>query len=108
MKWFRTLYLGESVEKKATRIKRKIEHGKLTIMVHVLTLPSNPENLLDIIPARELLQKDYPKKDITIVGLAGDREEAMLVVQDIVEDCLKSTGTTHVVEYLMQRENQAV
>ncbi len=108
MYWFHNLYLGESIEKKAKRIQRKIENGKLTISAYIITFPSNPSNLLDIIPAREILQKGYPKDDLTIVGLAGGRDEAISLVEHIVQECLDETGTCELLRYLRQRENQAV
>ena len=69
MKWYDNLYIGESIGKKAGRIKWKINHNAGTLFVHVITLPSNKHNLLDIIPARELLQNGYPKRNLKIIGI---------------------------------------
>ena len=41
MKWYDNLYIGESIGKKAGRIKWKINHNAGTLFVHVITLPSN-------------------------------------------------------------------
>jgi hypothetical protein len=62
----------------------------------VVTLASNPDNLLDIIPARELMQKGYPKKDLMIIGIAKGYNEALLVVQRVIEDTYRKTNDVNV------------
>lgn len=100
MKWYENLYVGESIADKAGRIKRKIEHNGITPSVYLVTLPSNPANLLDIIPARDLLQPGYPKQDLHIIGLAKGYDEAIGLVQQMIEEALQKTGTTDIVSYL--------
>ena len=57
MKWYEDLFVGESVTGKIKKIKWKIEHNAGMLHTYIITFPSNEENLLDIIPTRELLQK---------------------------------------------------
>ena len=64
MKWYEDLFVGESVTGKIKKIKWKIEHNAGMLHTYIITFPSNEENLLDIIPTRELLQKGYPKKNL--------------------------------------------
>jgi hypothetical protein len=64
MKWYDNLYVGESIKGKEKRIKWKIEHRAGMVSIYVITFASNPDNLLDMIPARELMQKAYPKDDL--------------------------------------------
>ena len=64
MKWYRKLYVSESIGDKAGRIKWKINHNAGTVSVYVIAFASNPDNLLDIIPAWQLMQKSYPKKNL--------------------------------------------
>ncbi len=109
MKWYDKLYVGDSIAKKAKKLKWKISHntGMIPIHVRVITFASNPDNLLDIIPARELRQKAYPKDHLRILGLAGDYEEAVEVVQRIIEETYRNTGDVDVYRYLKEnrREN---
>ena len=70
MKWYRKLYVSESIGDKAGHIKWKINHNAGTASVYVIAFASNPDNLLDIIPAWQLMQKSYPKKNLKIIGLA--------------------------------------
>lgn len=103
MVWYRELYVGESIVHKTNRIKWKIRHNAGQVNIYVITLASNTQNLLDIIPAQELLQKGYPKKDICVVGLAKGYAEALEVAVSIVEEVYRSTGTFAVRKYLLQK-----
>ena len=59
MKWYEDLYVGDSIEGKVNRIKWKINHHAGTVSIYVIAFASNRQNLLDIIPAWELMQKSY-------------------------------------------------
>jgi hypothetical protein len=96
MKWYDQLYVGDSIASKVNRIKWKINHNAGTVSIYVVTLASNPDNLLDIIPARELMQKGYPKKDLMIIGIAKGYNEALLVVQRVIEDTYRKTNDVNV------------
>jgi hypothetical protein len=96
MKWYDQLYVGDSIASKVNRIKWKINHNAGTVSIYVVTLASNPDNLLDIIPARELMQKGYPKKDLMIIGIAKGYEEALLVTQRVIEDTYRKTNDVNV------------
>ena len=100
MKWYNRLYVGDSIKHKKEKIKWKIRHNAGQIDIYVITLASNPENLMDMIPAVELLQKGYPKKDIRVIGLAKGRAEAFEVITEIVEEVYLQTGDTKVREYI--------
>lgn len=100
MKWYDNLFVGESIQKKANKIKWKINHNAGTFKVHIIALPSNENNLLDIIPARELLQKGYPKNNLYIIGLAGDYDEAVSMTTDIILETYLKIGTINIKEYL--------
>lgn len=102
MIWYEKLYVGESIVHKTNKIKWKIRRHAGQVDIYVIALASNTENLLDIIPSRELLQKGYPKKELFIVGLAKGYEEALSVAASIVEEVYRQTGTFAVRSYLDQ------
>ena len=77
MVWHDNLYVGRSILHKTKKIKRSICHNAGGSNIYVITLASNEQNLLDIIPAWELRQKGYPKSRLYIVGLAGGYQEAV-------------------------------
>lgn len=105
MKWYDELYIGRSILHKKKKVIWKIDHNAGQVFTYVITLPANPDNLLDIIPSWELMQKYYPKRDITIVGLAGGYPEALEVVQEIITEVYEHTGELQVPEYLLEKVN---
>lgn len=103
MTWNEDLYVGESIIHKTGRVKWKIRHNAGQIDIYVITLASNEQNLLDIIPAQELLQPAYPKQDLVVVGLAKGYDEALEVAASIVDEVFKNTKTFAVRTYLSQK-----
>lgn len=102
MKWYDPLYVGESISGKENRLKWKIEHNWLTLSIYVIAFASNPDNLLDLIPAKELLQRGYPKKELHIIGLAKGYDEAVDLTVQIIDEVYKKTGAVDVRRYLGQ------
>lgn len=110
MIWYDKLYVGESIVHKTNMVKWKIRHNAGQINIYVIALPSNRANLLDIIPAQELMQKAYPKKNLYIVGLAKGYDEAIELAASIVDEVYRQTGAFAITDYLMKkrREREAV
>ncbi len=107
MEWYHDLYVGDSIKDQSEKIKRKILHRAGQIQIYVISLASNPSNLLDIIPARELLQKYYAKRQIYIIGLAKGREEACRLACSIVTEIYEKTGAFFVRDYIMAQEAES-
>ena len=57
LKWCKDLRIGEGV-KKADKIRRKLNHGKIVPGVYLITFSENPRNLLEIIPALTIIQSE--------------------------------------------------
>ncbi len=106
MKWYKNLYTGESIAHRKNRIKWKISHNAGQVGIYVIALPSNSENLLDLIPAWELMQKHYPKKQLYIIGLAGNYDEAMELAAAIVCEAYAKTGSFCVRDYLAENKTK--
>ena len=100
MKWYKNLYLGETIAPKARQIVNKIKKKKLTLDVFVIALASNPQNQLDVIPTWELLQPGYPTEEIGIIGIAQGKKEALELVTTIVDEVYQNTGDVKITEYL--------
>jgi hypothetical protein len=107
MKWYKDLYVGESIAEKSEKVKRKILRGALQVHIYVITLPSNQQNLLDIIPVREIQQKYYPKKDLYVIGLAKGREEAEQVAANLLSEVYFKTGGFDLLTYLKIAQDQS-
>lgn len=104
MTWHEDLYVGESIVHKTNTIKWKIRHNAGQIDIYVITLASNEKNLLDIIPAQELMQKGYPSQDLYVVGLAKGYDEAVEVAASIIIEVYRNTGAFGVRQYLIGKE----
>lgn len=74
--------------------------------MYVITLASNPDNLLDIIDTKILKQKSYPKQNMTIVGRAKDYEEAIGVAARIIVETMNAQGNTDIRSYLKKRHRK--
>ena len=95
------LYLGDSIsEKKLDRIKKKLENKPLTTGVFLITMSRNSYDQLDIFSARLLVQRYYTKNPPYVVGIAGNYEEAVEMVEQLVQECLKARGDCALKEYL--------
>ena len=104
MIWYKDLYVGESIVHKTKKVKWKIMHNAGQIGIYVITLASNTQNLLDIIPSYELMQKGYPKKDMVIVELANSKEKASDGSASTLGEVYHSTGTFAVRAYLAEKQ----
>ena len=77
LKWCKDLRIGEGV-KRADKIRRKLNHGKIVPGVYLITFSENPRNLLEIIPALTMIQQSAADICPEIIGLAGDKDEATM------------------------------
>ncbi len=100
MKWYKNLYLGTNARKDKNSIIKKIKKNRFQLGAYVLTLPESPDNIMDIYPAFILLQPAIKKKDIFVIGIAADKEEAFEVFQKILMDNYKKYGNVSIKDYL--------
>ncbi len=107
MIWYENLYIGESIPKKDAKIKRlkwKINHNTCLANAYLIVLCRYGTNLLEIIPAWELRQKSYPKRNLYIVGLAKGYEDALETAAKIVTDVYKKTGGFQIKRFILQQK----
>ncbi len=105
MTWYKEFYAGESIEHKKDKVKWKILHNAGQLDIYVIALSSNRENLLDIISARELMQKAYPKQDMLVVGVDKGYDNALELAARIIMDVYQETGNLNVRDYFGQQNN---
>ena len=108
MTFFQSLYLGEKISPKFEQVMKKLNNGKPILDLYLITISTHPDNMLEIISQKELLQKGYPNKEIRVVGLAKGKKEAIGLVQAIIEESLKETGSADVRDYLNHRWEEQV
>ncbi len=104
MKWYKKLYYGENARKVKYKIFGKIAKSRLTFDTFLIMLPSNKENLLDIMSADVLKQPHFKNKKIQdsiyIVGIAKGKEEALEVVRVIIDEVYQATKGFDIPKYL--------
>ncbi|MBO5198996.1 MAG: hypothetical protein J6B85_10820 [Lachnospiraceae bacterium] len=98
------MYFGDNVKKKHRRIMHQIEHGRFVSGIFCITFASNEANLFDILEAKELLFPYYKKRDVHIVGLAKGRDEACLLVRDMIDEIYQETGGFDVRKYFSNKQ----
>ncbi|MGN0424550.1 MAG: hypothetical protein ACI4FY_04465 [Acetatifactor sp.] len=99
------LYIGDSIDPmKVIGIKKKLEENPFFAGVVLIVLSANDYDQLDIIDAKELAQPYYRKSELSVVGIAGDRDEALELVRQMVVECLRDRGDCALKEYLAWEE----
>jgi hypothetical protein len=106
MKWYRDLYVGDSITDRKNKIKWKITHNAGLVNVYVITFAANEQNLLDIIPTWVLMQKHFPRDEVKIIGIARGYMEALEVVRRIIDETYQNTGGVDVWSYLKEERRK--
>ena len=101
MEFYDKLYIGYSVSERVEKIKEKLLKNEFMPFIHIITLPIDMgQGMLEIYPAYILRQESYQSSELKIVGIAADRGEAYMLVQQMAEECMKATGTVDLKNYL--------
>lgn len=108
MQFMGTLYVGESISTKEYEIVRKVHNRKLVSNLYLITFSTNADNMLDLVPQKDVVQECYPTSELKIVGIAGDKKEAIGLVQKIITESMQETGSVDVRNFLKTKwEEQA-
>lgn len=105
MQWAENLYLSDKTAKKKDKIIKKANRGVGMVSIYFITLASNRENLFDIFHAAHLKQPAFYKQDLYVVGIASGYEEALELIQRMIDDIYRKTGGFAVREYFGRTEN---
>lgn len=102
MTFHERLYLGESIPpKKLEKIKKRLCKRPLLSGVYLIVPAHNPNDQLDIFDARQLVQPHYENESFYILGIAADYNEALQLIERMVQDCLRDRGDCRLREYLL-------
>jgi len=108
MKFLQELYLGKKIAPKVDQIVKKIENDQAVSNLYLIVMANHPDNMLEILPQKDVLQKGYPKNQLRVVGLANKKKEAIGLIQFIIEESLSVTSSADVRTYLEEKwEGQA-
>ena len=102
LKWLPKYYVGEGI-REASRIQTKLNDGKFVPGVYLLTLPANPGNILDLVPAMNLVSRRSYEHCPLIIGMAANKDEALELCRKLVMKVYKETGGFRIRDYVMNR-----
>ncbi len=107
MKFYRDLYVGESV-RESERIKEKLAgkglDWKFWRQVHLIAV-SETSDQLEIFESKMLLQPFWNQEELRVVGIAGNRDEAIRLVISLTEKVVRETGGADCKGYLLSEDS---
>ena len=97
------LYIGESIDiGKLDKIKKSLWNTPVLTKIFLITISTNPAEQLDIIESKYLTYAYYNTHPLHVVGLAKSNNEAVGLVQKIVQDCLDTQGDVDLKAFLLK------
>ena len=100
MRWYRDLYVSENITKKGIDLQKEVESGKYRRNLYLITLAMNGKDLLDIRKAAALSRASLRETLPLIIGGALGYSSALGLVEKIIGDCVRETGTADIRNYL--------
>ena len=95
------IYVGDSIDRtNLDKIKNKIQTNPLFTDYYFIMPASNPDEQLDILNTRQLIQPFYQKVDFYVLGIARNYQEALSLIQQMTNDCLQARGDALLKEYV--------
>lgn len=97
---YENLYIGECLQHNKDKIIRRMKKGKVVVRLFCVTLPLGSHGILEIYPYYELHQRWLKEQNVIVIGLARTREEAFLLVQEIIGEVYEKTREFDIAKYL--------
>lgn len=104
VEWYAQIYSDGITKHTLDLVKDKVEKQKIQFPVFLVTLASNPNNLLDVIPVNELLFPYYQRRTTFVLGVASSRKQAKLMAASIVAKVYEETGDFQIREWCQQAD----
>lgn len=106
MRYYRYLYVSEEIEQKKKKILRNLKQGRYRPGLHLILLSDLGSNQLEIISSIYFFQSVYARKECLVVGIAGNYEEALELVEKISQEVYDNTGEMMIRDYIKKRERE--
>jgi len=97
MKWYTRLYLGDGIDDNIHLLKNELFRKKKYNQYHLIILPANKNNLLDIISVKEA--KKITWRDLFIIGVGKSNSQAVHITKDIITEIYNNTGDFNIEGY---------
>lgn len=93
------LYLSDGLdEKDLSRLKKNISKGKGSCAV--ILISENENDQFDIVTPFQLKLPVWKDKKPVVAGIAGKKDDAPALVEQIITDCLTERGDLNLKEYI--------
>ena len=106
MKYYCHLYMDEKVAPRKQEIQKNIENDKWQLEKYLIVLTNHPQNHLEIFQSALLLQKAIEKETLFVVGIASGYEEALELVEKIVQEVYDETKGTDIRKYILEKQQE--
>lgn len=106
MKYYKYLYISDSLKSKKDKIIQKLNKNKLQFDVFLVTLPRTKHNQLEIINSQILLQPSYPKEDLFVVGIFSSYDEAVEMIETIAQKVYSDMQGIDIRNYILKKEQE--
>ena len=103
MRFHDNLYIGDSI-KHPERTKWKLRVAAGQFNVYLIIISNNSHNQLECFHNALLKQRFFRRQKLYVVGIAGNYEEAVDLIQCITQDCVSKTGSGNIKAFLLNRE----
>ena len=96
------LRLGEGLKyKDLMQMKKDLRENPVGANLFLITIASNKQEQLDIYDAKYLIQKYYSKEPPYVVGIAKNREDAIVMVEQWMQECVENQRDANLRAYIM-------
>lgn len=102
MQFYKYLYVSESLEKKAEKIKKKLQKGEFLFPIYLIVLIEEGENQLEFYSTALLRQQIFDKEDLFVVGIAESQMDSIYLVDEMAREVYENTGDLDIRSYLLK------
>lgn len=103
MKFYKNLYIGDTV-KKPDKIIKKLKNYKKLLRIYVIVY-AREKKQLEIYHSLMLQQWYYKDNPLEILGIAGSQEEAFELIRRITQESVDATGQADLTAYLAAKDS---
>lgn len=106
MRFASHLYVSTELKEKQEKIISRIKKGKCTRLLCFLVLTDYGTKRLEIVSSLEFMQYRCPKDRTTIVGMAGNYDDALELVRTILQNAHSEGRADDICGFLEDRERE--
>lgn len=106
MKFYKNLYVGDSLKTKQKNVIEKLKTGKVQFSCYLIVLSNNRANQLECYDSILLLQKRWLEEPLLVVGVASGYMESLEVIKQITEDTYLRYGDADLRRYILETQQE--